>query len=188
MGREPLRGPRGRQTKNAVKAHCREMWPLDDNMPARRRSRASKFFFLKPCSYLTIHDNEGSVKRLKNAKFTSKHQQADYGGMLQTYAQAPVVAVYLLWTTFQKGHLTEPVPSGGLWLRRAWGNLSDPTARGVGGGGKGGGGQGGGGGGSWGGRTSRVKGTAPLAIRAVPGALINLGGAISIRKQGPVDS
>ncbi len=103
-------------------------------------------------------------------------------------AQAPAVTVYLLWTTFHKGHLTEPVPSGGLWLRGAGGHLPDPTTRGVGGGGKGRGGQGGGGGGSWGGRTSREKGTAPLAIRAVPGALKKLGGAISIRKQGPVDS
>ena len=81
-------------------------------------------------------------------------------------AQAPAVAVYLLWTTFSKGHLTEPVPSGGLRLRGAGGHLSGPTARGVGGGGKGGGG-----GGSWGGRTSREKGTAPPTVRAVPGGL-----------------
>lgn len=133
-------------------------------------------FLKKPCSYLIIHDNGRSVKHLKNAKFTSEHQQADYGVTLRTNwkkanAQAPAVAVYLLWATFSKGHLTEPVPSGGLWLRRAGGHLSDPTARGVGGGGKGGGGQGGGGGGSWGGRTSREKGIAPPAIRAVPGAL-----------------
>lgn len=105
--------------------------------------------------------------------------------LTEANAQAPTVAaVYLLWATFHKGHLTEPVPSGGLWLRRAGGHLPDPTAGGVGGGGKGGGRQGGGGGGSWGGRASREKGTAPLAIRAVPGALYKLGGAISIRKQG----
>lgn len=76
------------------------------------------------------------------------------------------------------------MPSGRLWLHRAGGNLPDPTARGVRRGGKGGGGWGGGGGG----RTSRERGTAPLAVRAVPGALKKLGGAISIRKQGPVDS
>lgn len=79
------------------------------------------------------------------------------------------------------------MPSGGLWLRRAGGHLPDPTARRVGGGGTGRGGQGGSGGGT-GGRTSRVKGAAPLAIWAVPGALKKLGGGISKRKQGPVDS
>lgn len=77
------------------------------------------------------------------------------------------------------------MPSGGLWLRRAGGHLPDPAARGVGGGGEGGGGQGGGGGGSGGGRTSGEKGTAPLDIGAVPGALKKVGGgAVSIRKQG----
>lgn len=96
-------------------------------------------------------------------------------------AQALAVAVYLLLTTFHKGHLTELVPSGGLWLHMVGGHLPDPTARGRGG-------KRGGQGGGRGGRTSREKGTAPLAIRAVPGALKELGGAISIRKQGPVDS
>lgn len=65
------------------KAHCRKMWPLDDNMPAGRQV-GQACFFLKPCSYLIIHDNQGSVKHLKNAKFTSKHQQADYGVTLRT--------------------------------------------------------------------------------------------------------
>lgn len=91
---------------------------------------------------------------------------------------------HLLGATFSKGHLTEPVPSGGLWLRGAGGHLPDPRAGGVGGGG----GEGGRGRGTRGGRASRDKRTAPLSIRTVPGALTKLGGAISIRKQGPVDS
>lgn len=179
MSREPLHGPRGRQTKQIRATYCGEMWPLDDNMLAGRGSRAGMFSFKKPCRCLIIHGHEGAVKHLKNAKIwvhfktsISRPWSHIADRLTEANAQAPTVAaVYLLWATFHKGHLTEPVPSGGLWLCRAGGHLPDPTAGGVGGGGKGGGRQGGGGGGSWGGRASREKGTAPLAIRAVPGAL-----------------
>lgn len=160
------------------------MWPVNDNMPARRGSRARIFLshaIILP--YMTIK-YQSNVSKMQSSLQNINKQTME--ACCRQYAQAPVVAVYLLWTTFQKGHLTEPVPSGGLWLCRAWGHLHDPTARK--GGGKGRGGQGGGGGGSWGGRTSRDKGTVPLAIGAVPRAFIKLGGAISIRKQWPVDS
>lgn len=194
MGRESLHGPRGRQTAKESKlrkAHCRKMWPLDDNMPAGRGSGAGMFF--KEAMQLPYHTwqwriIQTSQKCKVHFKTSTSRLWSHVADKLkEANAQAPAVAVYLLWTTFSKGHLTEPVPSGGLWLRRAGGHLPDPTAGGVGGG-KGGGGQGGDGGGSWGGRTSREKGTAPLAIRAVLGALKELWGAISIRKQGPVDS
>lgn len=51
-------------------------------------------------------------------------------------AQTPAITGYLQWTTFHKGHLTEPEGSGGLCLCRAGGHLPDWAARGVGGRGK----------------------------------------------------
>lgn len=99
--------------------------------------------------------------------------------------QALAIDVYLLGATFSKRHLIKPVPSGGLWLCRAGGHLPDTTPGGVGGGRKGGGrGLGRIGRGTGRGRTTGDKCTAPLDIRAVPGALIKLRGAISKRKQG----
>lgn len=94
---------------------------------------------------------------------------------MQAYTQA-LALVYLLCATFQKGHSTEPVPSGGAWLGRAQGHLSDPTTRR--GGVKGGGGQAGGGIAT----TRREQHTEPFAIRTMPGALVKLGDAKSIRK------
>lgn len=64
---------------------------------------------------------------------------------MQAYTQA-LALVYLLCATFQKGHSSEPVPSGGAGLGGAQGHLSDPTTRRAGGGVKGGGRQAGGGG------------------------------------------
>lgn len=93
---------------------------------------------------------------------------------------------YLLWrATLSKGDLTKLLASGAVGLQGTAGQPARPTARR--GGGEGGGEQGGGGGGSGGGRTSREKGTLPLALRAVPWALREQGGAISTRER-PVDS
>lgn len=170
------------KTKNVVKALC---WECDQWQYASWKRKEGKDIF-KPCNYLTIHDNQRAVNVSKMQSSLQNINKQSMEACCRQYAQAPVVVVYLLWTTFQKGHLTEPVPSRGLWLHRAWGHLPDPTPRK--GGGKGRGGQRGGGGRSWGRRASREKGTVPLAIRAVPRALIKLGGVISIRKQGPVDS
>lgn len=96
---------------------------------------------------------------------------------MQAYTQA-LALVYLLCATFQKGHSTEPVPSGGAWLGRAQGHLSDPTTRRGGGGVKGGGRQAGGGIAT----TRREQHTEPFAIKTMPGALVKLGHAKSIRK------
>ena len=55
----------------------------------------------KPCSYLIIHNNVGSVEHLKNADFTPKHQQARLWSyamdtLTEANAQAQATAVYLL--------------------------------------------------------------------------------------------
>lgn len=97
---------------------------------------------------------------------------------MQAHTQA-LALVYLLCATFQKGHSTEPVTSGGAWLGGAQGHLSDPTTRRGGGGGvKGGGRQAGGGIAT----TRREQHTEPFAIRTMQGALVKLGDAKSSRK------
>lgn len=154
-------------------------------------SRTS-IFFLKEAmqsQYQTWHWMISQTSQKCKVHFktsTSRLTSQTAGTLKEATARGLADAVYLLRATFRKRHLTEPVPSGGLWLRRAGGHLPDPTAGGVVGGGGGGGkgrrGQGGSGRITRGGRTSRDKGTAPLAIRAVPGV------TISIREQGPVDS
>lgn len=191
---------KNKQTKTnkilTVKEDCGEMWPLDDNVAVEEEVGQAYLyifiFFLKEAmqsQYQTWHwmISQTSQKcKVHSKTSTSRLTSQTAGTLKEATARGLADAVYLLWATFRKRHLTEPVPSGGLWLRRAGGHLPDPTARGVVGGGGGGGkgrrGQGGSGRITRGGRTSRDKGTAPLAIRAVPGV------AISIREQGPVDS
>lgn len=106
-----------------------------------------------PYHFMTMTDRSNIfIKKKKKSKvhcktLTSRLWRHAAERLQEANARAPTVAVYLLWATFHKGHLTEPVPSGGLWLCRTGGHLPDPTARGVGGGrggGKTGGGQGGG--------------------------------------------